>query len=291
MKSAFWPQYSSRIAGRLNQEGDATGLENISPGHNFQLIPYGIFRSFRELDLRDLDHPKFTQRDAYGQIGLDAKAVLKDKFVLDATANPDFSQIESDDPQVTVNQRFEVQFPEKRPFFLENSNYFQTPIPLLFTRRIVDPQWGVRLTGKDGPWAVGMLVADDASPGAEVAPGNPLFGQHAYFAVGTRQPRYWKPVFAGSDVHRSRSRAVLQPGGRNRRPLQTEFQLGSRVSGSGEFHAVQRHSQRRLHLRDLSRRPCGRGHAAARWPEAELLHGLHRPQRRISHLHRLRSAA
>jgi hypothetical protein len=183
-EEAFWPQYSSRITGRLNQEGDATGLENISPGHNFQLIPYGIFRSFRDIDLRDLDHPTFTQRDAFGQIGLDAKAVVKDKFVLDATANPDFSQIESDDPQVTVNQRFEVQFPEKRPFFLENSYYFQTPIPLLFTRRIVDPQWGVRLTGKDGPWAVGMLVADDASPGTEVAPGNPLFGQHAYFAVG-----------------------------------------------------------------------------------------------------------
>jgi len=183
-ESSFWPWYSSRIAGRLNQEGDATGLENISPGHNFQLIPYGIFRSFRDIDLRDLDHPTFSQRDAFGQIGLDAKAVVKDKFVLDATANPDFSQVESDDPQVTVNQRFEVQFPEKRPFFLENSYYFQTPIPLLFTRRIVDPQWGVRLTGKDGPWAVGMLVADDASPGTQVAPGDPLFGQHAYFAVG-----------------------------------------------------------------------------------------------------------
>jgi hypothetical protein len=183
-EEAFWPQYSSRIAGRLNQAGEATGLENISPGHNFQLIPYGIFRSFRDIDLRDLDHPTFTQRDAFGQIGLDAKAVVKDKFVLDATANPDFSQIESDDPQVTVNQRFEVQFPEKRPFFLENSNYFQTPIPLLFTRRIVDPQWGARLTGKDGPWTVGMLVADDTSPGTEVAPNDPLFGQHAYFAVG-----------------------------------------------------------------------------------------------------------
>ena len=183
-EEAYWPQYSSRITGRLNQEGDATGLENISPGHNFQLIPYGIFRSFRDIDLRDLDHPTFSQRDAFGQIGLDAKAVVKDKFVLDATANPDFSQIESDDPQVTVNQRFEVQFPEKRPFFLENSYYFQTPIPLLFTRRIMDPQWGARLTGKAGPWAVGMLVADDASPGTEVAPGNPLFGQHAYFAVG-----------------------------------------------------------------------------------------------------------
>ena len=124
-ESSFWPQYSSRVSGRLNQEGDAAGLENISPGHNFQLVPYGIFRSYLDLDLRDLDHPKFSQRDAYGQIGLDAKAVLRDKFVLDATANPDFSQIESDDPQVTVNQRFEVQFPEKRPFFLENSTIFR----------------------------------------------------------------------------------------------------------------------------------------------------------------------
>ena len=108
--------------------------------------------------------------------------------MLDATANPDFSQIESDDPQVTVNQRFEVQFPEKRPFFLENSNYFLTPIPLLFTRRIVDPQWGVRLTGKDGPWAVGMLVADDASPGTEVAPGQFLVRKACLLRGGPRQP-------------------------------------------------------------------------------------------------------
>ena len=152
-EDTFWPEYSSRITGRLNQAGTASGMEHIASGRNLQLIPYGIFRSFKELDLRDPNAPTYSQRAAFGQFGLDAKAVLKDKFVLDATVNPDFSQIESDDPQVTVNQRFEVQFPEKRPFFLENANYFQTPIPLLFTRRIVDPQWGARLTGKDGPWA------------------------------------------------------------------------------------------------------------------------------------------
>ncbi len=183
-EDTFWPPYSSRIQGRLNQEGTATGLDHISPGRNLQLIPYGIFRSFKELDLRDPNNPTYSQRDAFGQAGLDAKVVLKDKFVLDLTANPDFSQIESDQPQVTVNQRFEVFFPEKRPFFLENSNYFQTPIQLLFTRRIFDPKWGARLTGKDGPWAVGMLVADTASPSETVTPDNPLFGRHALFAVG-----------------------------------------------------------------------------------------------------------
>lgn len=183
-EDTFWPPYSSRIAGRLNQEGQADGLERISPGRNLQLIPYGIFTSFKEPDLRDPDSPTYTQRSAFGQLGLDAKVVLKDKFVLDATANPDFSQIESDEPQVTVNQRFEVLFPEKRPFFLENSNYFQTPIDLLFTRRIADPAWGVRLTGKDGPWAVGMLVADDASPGQTVPRSDPLANKNAYFTVG-----------------------------------------------------------------------------------------------------------
>jgi hypothetical protein len=183
-EQTFWPQYSSRVQGRLNQEGDANGLERISPGHNLQLIPYGIFRSFRGLDLRDANNPAYTSATASGRVGLDAKVVLKDKFVLDVTANPDFSQVESDEPQVTVNQRFEVQFPEKRPFFLENANYFQTPLDLVFTRRIADPKWGVRLTGKDGPWAVGMLVADDASPGEEVAQDDPLFGKHAYFAIG-----------------------------------------------------------------------------------------------------------
>ena len=183
-ESSFWPQNSSRIQGRLNQEAEALGLEQISPGRNIQLIPYGIFRSFRGLDLRDADHPTYTSADVAGRIGLDAKVVLKDKFVLDATVNPDFSQVESDDPQVTVNQRFEVLFPEKRPFFLENANYFQTPIDLLFTRRIADPKWGVRLTGKDGPWAVGGLVADDASPGESVASNDPLFRKHAQFAIG-----------------------------------------------------------------------------------------------------------
>jgi hypothetical protein len=194
-EDTFWPPYSSRIEGRLNQEGTATGLERISPGRNLQFIPYGIFRSFKELDFTDPNKNPlpYTQRSAFGQAGLDAKAVLKDKFVLDVTANPDFSQIESDEPQVTVNQRFEVFFPEKRPFFQENANYFKTPINLVFTRRIVDPKWGVRLTGKDGPWGIGTLVAETDSPSERVTPGipgdpdnppNPIFGQHALFAIG-----------------------------------------------------------------------------------------------------------
>ncbi len=54
-----------------------------------------------------------------------AKFVIRDHFVVDLTANPDFSQVESEDPQITVNQRYAVYFPEKRPLFLENEDFFR----------------------------------------------------------------------------------------------------------------------------------------------------------------------
>ncbi len=180
---SFSPRNSQNVQGLLTQEGTLRGLQNISPGRNFQLIPYVSARSFRSIDQRDPLTPTFSARDFEVKAGLDAKAVLKDSFVLDATINPDFGQVESDEPQITVNQRFEVLFPEKRPFFQENSGYFATPINLVFTRRIADPLYGIRLTGKRGPWSVGTLFADDQSPGESVAPNDPLWGRQAYFGI------------------------------------------------------------------------------------------------------------
>jgi len=182
-ETVYWPRISSRIEGRLTQEGTVLGLRDISPGRNFQLIPYAAFRSFRALDLRDPNAPRFRSDSFEGDLGLDAKFVLKDRLVVDVTLNPDFSQVESDEPQNTVNQRFEVFFPEKRPFFQENSNFFETPINLLFTRRIADPQFGARATGKLGPYALGLLFADDQSPGRSVPAADPLAGKRAYFGV------------------------------------------------------------------------------------------------------------
>lgn len=179
---SYWPYVSGKIDGRLNQAASMNGMERISPGRNIQLIPYGVFRSFRALDQRDPAAPAYTSKTEFDG-GLDAKFVLKDSLVLDVTVNPDFAQVESDSPQVTANQRFELFFPEKRPFFLENSSFFSTPFDLLFTRRIADPQFGVRLTGKVGRYAIGALFADDQSPGRSVPAGDPLEGQRAYFTV------------------------------------------------------------------------------------------------------------
>lgn len=179
----FWPYLSSRVQGRLNQEAVMEGLEHISPGRNLQFIPYAISRSFRSLDLSDPTNPKYAQSAFQGRVGLDSKFVLKDSVVFDVTVNPDFSQVESDQPQLTLNQRFEVFFPERRPFFQENANFFETPSPLVFTRRIADPEFGLRLTGKFGREALGFLASDDRAPGETVSRNDPHFGARAHIVA------------------------------------------------------------------------------------------------------------
>lgn len=178
-EQAFWPHISTRIEGFAQQLATLTGLQEISPGRNVQVIPYTAAASARILDRSSVEYR--TDNDA--RAGLDAKMVVRDALTFDLALNPDFSQVESDEPQVTINQRFEVFFPEKRPFFLENSGFFQTPINLFFSRRIADPQFGARLTGKAGGWTIGALAMDDRAPGHRVAVDHAAYGDRTGLGV------------------------------------------------------------------------------------------------------------
>jgi len=181
-EQAHWPAYSNTIQGRLNQAASLTGIRNVSPGRNIQVIPFAFVRDYDVLDPNASGGPGFNQQTE-DEFGLDAKFVFNDSLVLDATLNPDFSQVESDQPQVTVNERFEVRFPERRPFFLENSDFFQTESALVFTRRIVDPQAGLRFTGKQGDWGIGTMIMDDEAPGQNRQAGDPLAGESADISI------------------------------------------------------------------------------------------------------------
>ena len=75
-ESAYWPRISSRISGRVNQAATLVGLENISPGRNMQVVPFGFFRSFRALDTVDPDLPQFLTKNADVDGGVDAKFVI-----------------------------------------------------------------------------------------------------------------------------------------------------------------------------------------------------------------------
>jgi hypothetical protein len=178
-----WPRVSANISGILSQEGTLHGIAGVTGSHNVQINPYTLGQNEHTLNRLDPTHPFFSSRSFEGTAGGELKAIVKDSIVLDATVNPDFSDVESDQPQFTVDQRYPVYFPELRPFFLENANYFSTPMQLLYTRNIVRPEFGVRLTGKLGNTNLGVLAIDDREPGATVPQDDPLYGERAGFFV------------------------------------------------------------------------------------------------------------
>ena len=181
-ESDFWPRSNHNIAGRLTQDMEVVGFRDVERGENLQFEPYTLARSLRQLNTVNPVDPYFADKHLQGYGGLDAKFILHNSLVLDTTLNPDFSQVGIDNP-ATPNQRFPPYFPEVRPFFIENSSYFMTPINLYYTDNIVTPQVGARLTGKLGPWALGILGVDDRSPGQAVPPGNGEYNSRAHIYV------------------------------------------------------------------------------------------------------------
>lgn len=107
-----------------------------------------------------------------GELSLTGKLGITPSLILDGTINPDFSQVEADAGQVDANLRYQLYFPEKRPFFLEGSEAFNvgavvtSPLQsLVHTRTIVDPKAGFKLTGKVGRSdTIASIFAVDASP-------------------------------------------------------------------------------------------------------------------------------
>lgn len=94
--------------------------------------------------------------------GVDVAWTPSPSLTLSATLNPDFSQVESDTAQLDLSTNFALFFPEKRPFFLEAADTFSTPLQVLYTRQIADPDFGARVTGRMESGAYGAVLARDA---------------------------------------------------------------------------------------------------------------------------------
>jgi hypothetical protein len=98
------------------------------------------------------------------QVGGSARWGITNTLTLNAAANPDFAEVESDAGQFVIDPRQALFFPEKRPFFLEGLDAFRTPMNLIYTRRIAQPDAALKLTGKVGGTFLGLLsAADDKS--------------------------------------------------------------------------------------------------------------------------------
>lgn len=142
----------------LCQLGKLEGFEDVTPGRHLEINPT-VTGNIQE---RRTDFPNggFDDEDD-SEVGLNVNWGITPNIAVAATLNPDFSQVEADSAQLDINTRFALFFPERRPFFLEGVELFNTPLNAVFTRNVADPSWGVKLNGKAGRHAFGVFAADD----------------------------------------------------------------------------------------------------------------------------------
>jgi hypothetical protein len=143
------------------------GFSDLPRAAHFTLAPYSTAQTTEQRTFGVLARDP-VRTDA----GIDLKWNASSKLTVDATLNPDFSQIESDVPQLAANNRYALSYPEKRTFFLEGTDLLSMPIRAVYTRSITSPAWGIRATGQSGPTAYTILAAEDRGGGAVVLPGN-----------------------------------------------------------------------------------------------------------------------
>jgi hypothetical protein len=141
------------------QAPKVTGFAGVKPGLNLELDPTVTGqRTDRRNDFPDGD---IENGDEKGDLGLTARWGITPNLTFSGAVNPDFSQVEADAVELDVNTQFALFFPEKRPFFLEAADFFQTPLTAVYTRTVADPSWGAKLTGKVGKNAIGVFLAED----------------------------------------------------------------------------------------------------------------------------------
>jgi hypothetical protein len=158
----------------------------LKPRRLVELLPsvtYGVNQA------REESSSAWAEADNDANVGASGKLGITSGVTLDGTVNPDFSQVESDQFQVTVNQRYPLFFSEKRPFFMEGMGLFNVAHgdnmrTAVHTRRIVDPIFGAKLTGTVGKTTFGVLSANDDHPGDVGDRGDEFADRNKLFTIG-----------------------------------------------------------------------------------------------------------
>ena len=145
------------------------GLENLPSGAHWVAAPYATASGLQSAEAGPGSALGSTENTT--EAGFDLKWMPRPDTIVDATANPDFSQIESDAAQITANERFALSLPEKRPFFMESVDLFTTPITAVYTRTITSPRWGARTTGVGEGYTYTVLAGEDRGGGSVILPG------------------------------------------------------------------------------------------------------------------------
>ena len=161
------------------------GMAGAKQGRNIEVVPTLTMGASQS---RPAAGTKWQGTNTSIEPGVDVSWTPSSAVTLNATLNPDFSQVETDQLQLSFNDSFALFYQEKRPFFLEGADHFTTPLNVLYTRQIADPDFGLRVTGREGKAAYGAFVARDATtvvlvPGV-LGSGFEQLDQKANVAVG-----------------------------------------------------------------------------------------------------------
>lgn len=160
-----WPALDSNNPCLLCQFSEMETLTDVGPRGSLELLPSVV--ASQAGALREFGDPAtgFANDDPSASFSLGARYPFAGGWSVEATYNPDFSQVESDAAQVDVNTTFALSFPERRPFFQEGSELYDTPIDVVYTRSINDPQFAGKLTGSIGSTSLAWMGAfDENSP-------------------------------------------------------------------------------------------------------------------------------
>jgi len=196
-EQSTWEPIARDNSSLLGQEGHITGLEGVSTERTLELIPSltvseegrrvptitaGQLAGLNAAGVRaPVDRGRFLNKPMGFDPGVTAKFDLTPTMTFNFTYNPDFAQVEADQTVITANQRFPIFFDEKRPFFLEGKEIFETIISAVHTRTIVNPKYAFKFTGKEGRNTFGVMFASDKAPGN-------LTDEQRDFILDTRNP-------------------------------------------------------------------------------------------------------
>lgn len=145
----------------MAQFGRLKGFNDLAGGLNMEFNP--VLTAKRTDEITEAGNSDLEKGPLTFRPGGNLRWGIQPNLNLSATVNPDFSQVEADALQLRENERFVLSFPEKRPFFLESSEIFDTPFNAVFTRSIVDPDAGLKFTGKSGSHSFGTFITRDRS--------------------------------------------------------------------------------------------------------------------------------
>jgi hypothetical protein len=152
----------------LCQMGSISGFKQAKQGQNLALVPTLVLGKGQSREPEESLEWSDSDNQA---ISLDVKWGITPEISLQATLNPDFSQVEADVAQLSINDTFALFFDEKRTFFLENSDYFSSNYNLVYTRNVAAPDYGAKVTGRMDQHTFGFFVANDEST-TFLVPGN-----------------------------------------------------------------------------------------------------------------------